>query len=113
MALQPALGKILRASDRYGTNRVPLIKAQRTYQDFGACEEHGRKLVHIQTEEESPHPAWRSSTLRDLQGQGRRRTTPVALRLRSAPLAAPTFWHRAHVHLDAATAANPFIWFRF
>ncbi|WP_078955217.1 CPCC family cysteine-rich protein [Streptomyces griseus] len=42
-----------------GANKVSLTEAQRNYQDFGACDEHGRRYVRPPTEDEPLAPAWR------------------------------------------------------
>ncbi|MFF8696378.1 CPCC family cysteine-rich protein [Streptomyces sp. NPDC015144] len=42
-----------------GANKVSLIEAQRNYQDFGACDEHGRRYVRPLVEDEPLDPAWR------------------------------------------------------
>lgn len=42
-----------------GANKVSLIEAQRNYQDFGACDQHGRRYVRPPTEDELLDPAWR------------------------------------------------------
>ncbi|MFI0899728.1 CPCC family cysteine-rich protein [Streptomyces sp. NPDC020983] len=42
-----------------GANRVSLIEAQRNYQSFGACDQHGRKYVRPPAEDEPLDPAWR------------------------------------------------------
>lgn len=42
-----------------GANRVSLIEAQRNYQSFGACDQHGRKYVRPPAEDEPLDHAWR------------------------------------------------------
>jgi hypothetical protein len=42
-----------------GANKVSLIGAQRNYQDFGACDERGRRFVRPSAEDEPLDPAWR------------------------------------------------------
>jgi hypothetical protein len=42
-----------------GANKVSLIEAQRNYQDFGACDQPGRKYVRPPAEDEPLDPAWR------------------------------------------------------
>ncbi|WP_393060237.1 CPCC family cysteine-rich protein [Streptomyces sp. LN549] len=42
-----------------GANKVSLMEAQRNYQDFGACDQHGRKYVRPPAEDEPLDPAWR------------------------------------------------------
>ncbi|GGW63968.1 CPCC family cysteine-rich protein [Streptomyces griseoloalbus] len=42
-----------------GANKISLIEAQRNYQDFGACDEHGRRYVRPPAEDEPLDPAWR------------------------------------------------------
>ncbi len=42
-----------------GANKVSLSEAQRNYQDFGACDEHGRRYVRPQADDEPLDPAWR------------------------------------------------------
>lgn len=46
-----------------GANEVSLIEAQRNYQDFGACNEHGRRFVRTPTEDEPLDPGWHSIDL--------------------------------------------------
>ncbi|MEE4491140.1 CPCC family cysteine-rich protein [Streptomyces sp. BE230] len=42
-----------------GANKVSLIEAQRNYQDFGACDQHGLRYVRPPAEDEPLSPAWR------------------------------------------------------
>ncbi|MFJ6567953.1 CPCC family cysteine-rich protein [Streptomyces sp. NPDC091292] len=42
-----------------GANKVSLIEAQHNYQDFGACDPHGRRYVRPPAEDEPLDPAWR------------------------------------------------------
>ncbi|MEU8470282.1 CPCC family cysteine-rich protein [Streptomyces sp. NPDC029006] len=42
-----------------GANEVSLIEAQRNYQDFGACDEHGRQYACPPADDEPLDPAWR------------------------------------------------------
>ncbi|MGW3831410.1 CPCC family cysteine-rich protein [Streptomyces microflavus] len=42
-----------------GANNVSLIEAQRNYQNFGACDQHGRRFVRPPAEDEPLDPAWR------------------------------------------------------
>ncbi|MFF4861425.1 CPCC family cysteine-rich protein [Streptomyces sp. NPDC001231] len=42
-----------------GANKVSLIEAQRNYQDFGACDQHGRQYVRPPAVDETLAPAWR------------------------------------------------------
>jgi hypothetical protein len=42
-----------------GANKVSLIEAQRNYQDFGACDPHGRQYVRPPAADEPLDPAWR------------------------------------------------------
>ncbi|MEU5444565.1 CPCC family cysteine-rich protein [Streptomyces griseofuscus] len=42
-----------------GANKVSLVEAQRNYQDFGACDEHGRRYVRPPADDEPLDPAWR------------------------------------------------------
>ena len=42
-----------------GANQVSLVQAQRNYQDFGACDQHGRRFVRPPTPDEPRDPAWR------------------------------------------------------
>ncbi|QJS10196.1 hypothetical protein HKX69_12255 [Streptomyces argyrophyllae] len=39
-----------------GANKVALIVAQRTHQDFGACDQHGRRYVRPPAEASAPSP---------------------------------------------------------
>ncbi|MGW4721764.1 CPCC family cysteine-rich protein [Streptomyces sp. NPDC004291] len=41
---------------RGGANKVSLLEAQRNYQDFGACDEHGRRYVRPPAEDRAPWP---------------------------------------------------------
>lgn len=45
-----------------GANKVSLIEAQRNYQDFGACDQHGRRYVRPPAEDEPLDPAWRPTS---------------------------------------------------
>jgi hypothetical protein len=47
-----------------GANKVSLIETQRNYQDFGACDEHGRRFVRPPAADEPLDPAWRPIDLR-------------------------------------------------
>ncbi|MFM9447293.1 CPCC family cysteine-rich protein [Streptomyces acidiscabies] len=42
-----------------GANEISLIEAQRNYQDFGACDQHGRQYVRPPAEDKPIDPAWR------------------------------------------------------
>ncbi|WP_338672681.1 CPCC family cysteine-rich protein [Streptomyces sp. SCSIO 30461] len=42
-----------------GANKVSLIEAQRNYQDFGACDQQGRRYVRPPATDEPLDPAWR------------------------------------------------------
>nr|WP_256102711.1 CPCC family cysteine-rich protein [Streptomyces sp. Ncost-T10-10d] len=42
-----------------GANKVSLIEAQRNYQNFGACDQHGLRYVRPPAEDEPLDPAWR------------------------------------------------------
>ncbi|MFC9943745.1 CPCC family cysteine-rich protein [Streptomyces pratensis] len=42
-----------------GANKVSLIEAQRNYQDFGACDQHGRRFARLPAADEPLDPAWR------------------------------------------------------
>lgn len=42
-----------------GANRISLLDAQRNFQDFGACDEHGKRYVRPPAENETLDPAWR------------------------------------------------------
>ncbi|MEU8700613.1 CPCC family cysteine-rich protein [Streptomyces sp. NPDC048680] len=72
-------------------NKVSLVEAQRNYQDFGACDQHGRRYVRPPAEDGPLDPAWRpigltAPLLRELDGRGPR---PVARRPLGALLVAP------------------------
>lgn len=42
-----------------GANKVSLFEAQRNHQEFGACDQHGRRHVRPPAEDEPLAPAWR------------------------------------------------------
>lgn len=42
-----------------GADKVSLIEAQRNYQDFGACDDHGRRFARPSAPDEPLDPTWR------------------------------------------------------
>lgn len=75
-----------------GANKVSLIEAQRNYQDFGACDRHGRPYVRPPAEDEPLDPAWRPIDLtrdsfEDWSAEDR---SVLCWWL-------PTFWRRGHL----------------
>ncbi|WP_282703690.1 CPCC family cysteine-rich protein [Streptomyces sp. CC219B] len=80
-----------------GANKVPLIETQRNHQNFGACEEHGRRFVRPPADDEPLAPARRPIDLPRDSFEDRAAEKRVPWPARSAPCRRlPTLWRRAH-----------------
>lgn len=81
-----------------GTDKVSLVEAQRNYQDFGACDEHGRRYARPPTEPEPLDPAWRPvDPARDsFEDGGAEARVPWPEDRSTLCWWLPTFWRRDH-----------------
>ncbi|MFJ1599968.1 CPCC family cysteine-rich protein [Streptomyces sp. NPDC088261] len=85
-----------------GANRISLLDAQRNFQDFGACDEHGKRYVRSPAENETLDPAWRPidpsrDSFEDWKGLEEAKTedrTPWPEDLSVLCWWLPTFWRR-------------------
>ncbi|MFF3394132.1 CPCC family cysteine-rich protein [Streptomyces sp. NPDC002669] len=81
-----------------GTNKVSLIEARRNYQDFGVCDEHGRRFVRPLAENELLDPTWRpiDPTLDAFEDWAADNHAPWPEDHSVLCWWLPAFWRRAH-----------------
>ncbi|MFJ9819557.1 CPCC family cysteine-rich protein [Streptomyces sp. NPDC101151] len=79
-------------------DKVSLVQAQRDYQDYGACDRHGRRFVRPPAADEPLDPAWRPIDLTRDSFEDREAAARVPWPEDHSVLRwwLPAFWRRDH-----------------